>query len=958
MDEARAFVQQAPAEAPLRTLGPPVLSAEELVREEGFSPVAAAILATGTELPAVTLSFFNELLLGIPDELLKTQGLQLPKPVTRGGKVAGELAGLAGFIGGPIKLGKAVARRIPGLRRVFTATIGKEGAVTTGKKIAKQLVAETSVFGIANMIRTPEGDLIGIAKRGHAGIESIPAGMIFGAVGLIPNMPVRVLASSSVFGMPSLMQNAPLEKQIVDFGIGAYFGARGISGREARIGKGGKITERKLTELVAKGMEPKDAKKALEKEAKNTEIFRGYLKETISGKKTEDAVRLKRILSEGKSEFVPSTNEKKWRNKTAKEIRSRMKNLKRNPAWELREDDTRWAVDFLTSKKPVTEKITNRELFNFRERLEADNVKINDMTANLPLTGGVLKHGLTRVINHYDLFNRPGFSFLQKLGHGDAYLDKGITNMAFLSAAERAKFQNWWESTRSSWLGTLGNDPIRSRDVFIAADGGMTLKTLEKLHGKKAVQVVERWRVVSDMLLEHMNEYRAIYGEAPIKRLGSDYITHVFDADWKKFGGGVELPWNLSDVIVPKKRNFPFEKERRDDPNYIKDFWKATDAYVHSVGRSITDQPVRRINQFVEFAEEMDRLEQRPVEKGGIDTGVDWKGIARFTAEYGQDLAGKRLDLDIRTTNLIRLTVDRILPDRFKITKKIKDKIEVNPVAMSNAFTSLVIMEQLGGRPKPAIRNLGQHSLIIGQTGFRPLIQAVQTRGKERRDLLELSKFLETRRFGPTAEFEAGGRTRIQRLTKASLGLFSFADRINVENAFIAGFKKAKMKNPKISDAEAAKFGDAVAGRTQFPYIMENRSRLARGRVLGSRIISRPLSLFTTWPSNYAEFVWVSTSPEHRQDLAKYTAFSLAMYAGLRAFDIKGNEYTGITAPFDLLKFFRGDLPMMGISRRGVPGTDPVIFRELNRFLKGEDDLKEFLFYTDRQAKAVDKRRR
>jgi hypothetical protein len=257
---------------------------------------------------------------------------------------------------------------------------------------------------------------------------------------------------------------------------------------------------------------------------------------------------------------------------------------------------------------------------------------------------------------------------------------------------------------------------------------------------------------------------------------------------------------------------------------------------------------------------------------------------------------------------------------------------------LTDGMVSLLYGTQMAYRPKLPIRNLGQHSLIIGQTGFKPLGWAVKNRSTpEAKEALSHSKILKSRKHYFGAETQAIGK-----VTELGMRPFRWADLVNVEDAFLSGYKQA-LANPQKWPNPYAR-GDEVAFLTQYAYLPENRSALARGFGL-SKTLGRPLSLFTTWPANWVEFQIASATPENRNNLLKYWATALTVTGLTATVGIKGAEYTGISSPLSILQMVRGKLPIVGIAEK--PRVQAL--REFQRFFDGESDLKDLLFYTFRK---------
>ena len=313
---------------------------------------------------------------------------------------------------------------------------------------------------------------------------------------------------------------------------------------------------------------------------------------------------------------------------------------------------------------------------------------------------------------------------------------------------------------------------------------------------------------------------------------------------------------------------------------------------------------------------------------------IDYQGIKKNLDNYTKDLQGRPGSIDRNLRGL----VDPL----NSVLSKLPGSPQINSINdLSDGLISLIYGSQMAYRPKLPIRNLGQHSLIIGLTGFKPLGWAIKNRNSEEaREILSHSDLLKSRgKFFGAETQSLFGKGMIRKVSEVGLKPYRWSDIINVEDAYLAGYKQA-IDNPKKFPDPYAR-AEEVAILSQYIYLPENRSDLARGFGV-SKLLGRPLSVFTTWPANWVDFQIAAATPENRANLMKYWATALTFTAAATAFGIKGAEYVGIKSPLSVLQLIQGKLPIAGIAER--PRVQ--VLKELKAFLDGDKSLKDILFYT------------
>jgi len=908
---------------PKDLLSPPkdLLAKETKPLFEFVSPEQHPILETVQEAGVAGGKFLSTLGLGIPEYALGKMGYKLPEAPSKAGKILAGGAELGGFIKSAIPLGAKIATKIPFVARAFRP------ATTLTQAITKPIIRGATTLGTAQALMTPEEGLIAPEERAKQFASGAGVGAIFGGISFIPNKALRMITSSAYLGVPSTLKEDPLEQQVINYGLGAYFGRRGGTPQQILA------REKPLAEIIRYGVSKpegflKDAEKLIQQEK---DIALQIGREPISRQAKFEEVARGRLRV-----YEPIT--KNWKRDTIRTIRGRIVELKKNPSFQLETGDVDFTVNYIIKdlgfKTSELTKLDNATLYNVAETLKAyQPTTETPFLKTPPLKPQFASNDWRKKINPWDATLRPGLSKMEKLGFG-GITEEGLTGKFFTSGAEKAQFMQRYISLRNDWMSITGSNKQRSNDIFSYLDGEIHQDYIKKIHGEKTLQVANQMKSFLDTLLVHINRHRSMYGENPVEPR-KNYITHIFeDFQAEIIAKKHPFPDWLSDAmpyIIPQKKTSPFLLPRKGNVRgYQKDIWRALDAYTYRTSEVIGDEPIRRAYRVSRFLDKQMAYER----KTGEVSQIDWAGIKSNLDDYTKDLQGRPGKLDKTLRGLVDPinSVLSILPNSPQIAS-------LNDI--SDGMISLIYGSQMAYRPKLPLRNLGQHSLIIGQAGFKPLGWAIKNRNtQEAREILTHSKLLSSRQRAFGAETQAlFGKQAIQKVSEIGLKPYRWADIVNVEDAYLAGYKQA-IDNPQ-KWSNPYKRGDEVAALTQYIYLPENRSDLARGfRV--SKTLGRPLSVFTTWPANWIEFQIASaTNTDTQINLLKYWATSLS-FAGLTALlGIKGAEYTGITSPLSLLQIAKGKLPIVGIAEK----PQFRALKEWSDFIEGDKDLMDIFFY-------------
>lgn len=853
----------------------------------------------------------------IPKYMAGRMGYEIPTPETAAGRIGAGVGTLGGFVtGGPIRAGAKVGTKL--IAKLAPRLMGKAALLTP-------IIKHATTMGVASALMTPEEGLFAPEERIKGFGSGVVHGSIFGGLSYIPSTPARMFATSGYMGLPSTLREEPLETQIFNYGLGAWFGRKGISAKTI-------LDHQKMVEeLTAKGHSGKNFEALYNAAQSEINDLKKYVKAKGRQFKSETEM-LNYVAGKGKPfdyEFDPAGNFKPYlkvwhKGQMEQRLWNKIKELKPLPETAIRNDDVSFIVGKLKTKKSFAN-YTDKQLQGFL------NILTQPPQAPAVTT---LQPENAQPLNAWDMSLRPNYAVMKKSGFGD-FSQAGLTNTLFTKDSQmavdflkHAKLLNFWKLA-------VGTKAETSEAMAMWLDGKVSSKYIKTNYGVKTLKVAGQIRQYYDLLLSGMNRHRARYGLGPVKPK-ANYYTHIFDTIQQELSNPnkYHLPYDILEAmkyIVPKEKYMPYLQKRLGKKGYIYDIWKALDIYSMRATYSMNDSFIRDANRYMRFVGRSLKDPNVPEEtKAGLWRAKKYLGnfVEQYTSRPGYlDNAFRQ---SMRGFNTILHKAG--MPEHAVLTIS----------EMSNFLTSAIYATQMAYRPKLAIRNLGQHSLIIGQTGFKPLIKALSIkRTPEVLNILSKSKVIQSRAhaFAP----EIG---RVAQFIKSGMWMYRKADIKNVVDAYLAGYYQAKGQG--LSETQAVRRGDQVAGLTQYIYLKGNRSALGRGWGLSSTL-GRPMSVFTTWPANYIEFLIASSAPEYRANLVKYLATGTGVMALAALGGVKGAQYVGFTSPFSLWNMLKkGQLPVSGITERlslTKPETwSPQVFRDIKKAMEG--DVSDMLFYT------------
>ena len=859
------------------------------------------------------IGLVNSVGFGIPKYLTEKAGFDVPDPETPLGAVGRGVGDLAGFIGLPARAGGKIAEHL--LAPAFEAVLKNP----TKLKQAGLILSQNAIgLGVASGLMTPEEGFFAPTERLKQFGSGAVTGAAFGGLSFVPSPVLRMSIGAGITGVPSTFRHEPLEMQIFNYGLGAFFGRKGLDLK--------KQTDqlKQMSELIKNGV---DGEHLINVENKIRNDL-GILKQTV-GLKPEpltDKQKLNKLVGDNESTkfvFDEHGNYNLMSFKMNKDLRATAENRimkmirsdKKDPYGALRNDDIDWIKSRVVNKKDLNQ-------FNDKE-IEAIKTILDNKPQ--PPSPTEFAPGIPKPLNIYDLIMRPMYPVFEKMGLGN-YLNSGLTREHHTSEIAARDFMNQSTEILNNIKRMTGLNKKNTEPIFYYLEGQITRSSLIQKTSEKHAKAADYLREYLDLSLDSANRQRTMFNQAPIERR-NNYITHVYErmlADVEKSNIPIEVE-NMMASFVPKAKNLRFGRARVSGrTDYKKDLYEVIDTYSKAVSYSANDSFVRKAYKYTDFLKKEMKLHQNNEQEYNYDV----KSVIRNLENFIKETSGRPLKWDKEIAHSMS-GFNKILDNLGFGKYQIK---HINQV--SNFLSSMTYSTQMAFRPKLAIRNLGQQSLVIAQEGFRNTFEAIKAKPtKENLEAMSKSEVLKGRAMAFTPEPVAD-------FLRSGMWMFQKADLKNVKTAFLAGYIGAKKRG--LSEVQAIKRGDEVAGLTQFIYLSGNRSGLARG--LGLSTTLRPLSIFTTWPSNYMEFIVASAAPEHRANLLKYIAFSTGFIAVSSFAGIKGISYTGLDSPLSLLQWVTNPskLPIAGIAERGITIQ---LLNDVKKALRDED-LRQLLLYT------------
>lgn len=522
----------------------------------------------------------------------------------------------------------------------------------------------------------------------------------------------------------------------------------------------------------------------------------------------------------------------------------------------------------------------------------------------------------------------------------------------------------------------IGDNPESKLRIFRALDGAIKIGDLTPSE-----------KPVYDWFKTYFDQWANRVGLRASKRI-KDYITHIFEKEVQDL---IQSRHTLDpellkalDYTAPKKMFNRFLQERLGAKSgLVEDPFRAAEVYQQVMTRYYYYQPlVKKLAAYEPLVRE----------------------YAPISADYLQKLAsrltGRPTIEDKAMNNTLKELGEYLgkLPGGERLAT-ILGKDTANPSALiAHNYSGILFTAWLGFRPTSAIRNLSQQLLAVIEAGPKSFGTALGNRGTvEAKSVLKESLVLASRKqaFVPGFEIaELSSYTRVAQ--KYGLAMFKFADRINVENAFLSGYYKGKSLG--LDRTWAVKMGDEVALNTQYLY-----TRMARS-LFEETSVGRFLTPFTSWPRNWMELMAKWTTGRQSEVLLQYSkatgksvglsenwawrhkefmaylALVTAAFGVERGTNFKAQNYVGVTSWKSLADFASGDIPSLEIigSLASLVGSMPdaasgdmksmkaawtrlrpdkqiLIINQLTNIIQGKQDWLTLFLYMkqDKQKKRV-----
>ena len=476
----------------------------------------------------------------------------------------------------------------------------------------------------------------------------------------------------------------------------------------------------------------------------------------------------------------------------------------------------------------------------------------------------------------------------------------------------------------------------------------------------------------------------------PAEKRIENYVTHIFEAELAQQlqeTGAIDPTMSRAmEYKTPKTIFNPFLQERLGKTGVLEDPFAAASAYEARELKVLYYEP--HLQKIAAIANDLNTPET----------------ARRYLLDYSRRMTNKPANIDTEINTTLRELGEKLdkLPGGNILANYLN---RGNPVGMASYnFTSALYALWLGFKPTSAIRNLSQHTLIIGEVGPVHFANGIRLRfTEEGKQVLRegLAKRGRKAAFMPGID-DSFASQWVDKFRETALFMFRGADAQNVSDASLAGYSEARAiltsandslpTDKKLSQGELRRYfidrADEVAADTQYLYTKMNSmaiSQSAPGRVF---------SVLTTWTVNWMELMtkWVSRRPSQvyleferatGQKVSganwstSYKAILMYMvivglgYAIKEQTRLRAWEYTGITSVRYLADIVGGDFP--GLEAPGAVADiivgfltnddqrlstgwnqlkrtlTPGIMRQIQNVAEGERDWLTLFFYLDGQ---------
>lgn len=381
--------------------------------------------------------------------------------------------------------------------------------------------------------------------------------------------------------------------------------------------------------------------------------------------------------------------------------------------------------------------------------------------------------------------------------------------------------------------------PESNERIFRALDG----ESIDLIPAEaKVVGEIKTW----------MSEWADRLGMKSDERI-SDYITHIFP-----FGKGGEIPEEIASIIsnkIPGSVYNPFLLQRQGMEGYIKDTWKALDAYVKRATRKVNMDPA------------LGRL------KEASSKLTDTSQLDYLNSYLGH--------INLRPTKIDTL-IDNGIKEIFGYN------LGARPTAtISRGIRQMIARAKIGGSVTSFAKNLTQGVNTFAELGTRyttrGYIDLVKFGSKElEEEGVLLTHFIEDQTYSAVKKAaEKVDRVLFANMNSSELvnrgaayygAKAKFLDGKTTAKEFLEAFGK-EMPNDYIPTVEDAKiYGKHVASKTQFTF-----GALDTPVFLGSDI-AKTAGQFQTFGLKQQEFILEMVHHKDWAKLARYIATSSLLF--------------------------------------------------------------------------------
>ncbi len=360
---------------------------------------------------------------------------------TRAEGVLEGVGSLLGYVapGGPLSAGGKIVSKLPFLSRLPTTTTGV---------FFHQAMKTAVTLGMANTLMTPNDGFFAIGARLEAGATTLPTGFAFGMVGQIPNIGAlgrgqsagRVIASSLVMGVPTTLQELPLEDQVFQYGLGAVMGRKGIGPRQRAA------INREI--LQGKKFWAANMKSAEAEQASLDKKYKGYGAPPLSRK--DAALRTLNMGGVLRLELKGGRLTIAKRATLNKSIGGMLKTIRNDPFYPMFDRPTKNIVEYFTrlEKGKYTADVGKMSKLNMRELGGAFEL-LQAAQPNLDIAGQhglVIKSGLPKGTKGREFgllapAGRPLYKRMERLGFKPIWAGEGV-NAKMWSGASEMSYDN------------------------------------------------------------------------------------------------------------------------------------------------------------------------------------------------------------------------------------------------------------------------------------------------------------------------------------------------------------------------------------------------------------------------------------------------------------------------------------------------------------------------------------